>query len=102
MAKEEKKTDERRHPDAKLIDRRATEVAAAMSRVLMQPGMTMQEALAAMGGGFCKVIQIIAPMLGEEPRSLADMFKGAIDNYFDHGGDPRIREMNNVMKQAGS
>ena len=101
MAKNEKKTDGR-HPDAKLIDRRATEVAAAMSRVLMQPGMTMQEALAAMGGGFCKVIQIIAPMLGEEPRSLADMFKGAIDNYFEHGGDPRIRDINNVMKQAGS
>ena len=102
MANDEKKTGGRRQPDTKLIDRRATEVASAMSRVLMQPGMTMQESLTAMGGGFCKLIQILAPMLGEDPRSLADMFKGVIDNYFEHGGDPRIREINNVMKQAES
>lgn len=99
---EQKDNKTNRQPDHKAIDRRATEVAAAMSRVLMQPGLTMAESLAAMCGGFSKLIQMIAPMLGEKPEALAEMCKEAIDDYFKHGGDRRITVLTEAYRQKGS
>ena len=88
-----KKETTKRQPNDKLIDKRSSEIGIAVSRVLMQPGMTLPESLTAMITGFCKVIQIIAPLIGVPPEVLADDMKGAFEEYFRQGGDQRIKEM---------
>ena len=87
-----------------MMDKKSTELASVISRYMIIPNITMKESLMIMVIGMCKVLHIIARLIGANPKDIKDMVIDIVTTYFDKGMDSRIDSIipKDFFKQHGS